>query len=82
MLFLALVLVFFFSNARQGRFSLNISRQQQQLERVKKWLQLRNRDSDHRAQVEQRRRQIEEENRVRSINMLMTFLCAFFSIFV
>ena len=36
-------------------------RQQQQLERVKKWLQLRNRDIDHRTQVEERRKKREEE---------------------
>lgn len=35
--------------------------QQQQLERVKKWLQLRNRDIDHRTQVEERRKKREEE---------------------
>lgn len=35
--------------------------QQQQLERVKKWLQLRNRDIDHRTQVEERRKRREEE---------------------
>lgn len=39
-------------------------RQQQQVERVKKWLQLRNRDSDHRLQVEERRRKREEEAKV------------------
>jgi hypothetical protein len=41
-----------------------IHRQQQQLERVKKWLQLRNRDTDHRTQVEERRRKREEEAKV------------------
>ena len=45
-------------------FLLDICRQQQQLERVKKWLQLRNRDIDHRAQVEERRRKREEEIKV------------------
>ncbi|CAF1658959.1 unnamed protein product, partial [Adineta ricciae] len=35
--------------------------QQQQLQRVKKWLQLRNRDTDHRLQVEERRKKREEE---------------------
>ena len=39
-------------------------RQQQQLERMKKWLQLRNRDTDHRTQVEERRRKREEEAKV------------------
>jgi hypothetical protein len=39
-------------------------RQQQQIERVKKWLQLRNRDTDHRSQVEERRRKREEETKV------------------
>lgn len=39
-------------------------RQQQQLERMKKWLQLRNRDHDHRNQVEERRRKREEEAKV------------------
>ena len=39
-------------------------RQQQQLERVKKWLQLRNRDNDHRSQVEERRRRREDEAKV------------------
>jgi hypothetical protein len=43
---------------------LYIYRQQQQLERVKKWLQLRNRDTDHRTQVEERRRKREEEAKV------------------
>ena len=49
----------------EGRnfFLLNF-RQQQQVERVKKWLQLRNRDSDHRTQVEERRRKREEEAKV------------------
>lgn len=40
------------------------SRQQQQLERMKKWLQLRNRDTDHRTQVEERRKKREEEAKV------------------
>jgi hypothetical protein len=31
---------------------------------VKKWLQLRNRDTDHRAQVEERRRKRDEEAKV------------------
>jgi hypothetical protein len=31
---------------------------------VKKWLQLRNRDTDHRSQVEERRRKREEEAKV------------------
>ncbi|UJR36390.1 hypothetical protein I4U23_029114 [Adineta vaga] len=35
--------------------------QQQQLDRVRKWLQLRNRDTDHRLQVEERRKKREEE---------------------
>ncbi|CAF4266950.1 unnamed protein product, partial [Rotaria magnacalcarata] len=39
--------------------------QQQQVERVKKWLQLRNRDGDHRLQVEERRRKREEEARAK-----------------
>ena len=39
-------------------------RQQQQLERMKKWLQLRNRDTDHRTQVEERRKKREEEAKV------------------
>lgn len=39
-------------------------RQQQQVERVKKWLQLRNRDCDHRVQVEERRKKREEEAKV------------------
>ncbi len=39
-------------------------RQQQQLEKVKKWLQLRNRDTDHRTKVEERRRKREEEAKV------------------
>jgi hypothetical protein len=43
---------------------LYIYRQQQQLDRVKKWLQLRNRDTDHRAQVEERRRKRDEEAKV------------------
>jgi hypothetical protein len=43
---------------------LVLRRQQQQLERVKKWLQLRNRDSDHRSQVEERRKKREEEAKV------------------
>jgi len=47
----------------QGHY-LYIYRQQQQLDRVKKWLQLRNRDTDHRAQVEERRRKRDEEAKV------------------
>lgn len=43
---------------------LFISSQEQQIERVKKWLQLRNRDSDHRVQVEERRRKLEDETKV------------------
>jgi hypothetical protein len=43
---------------------LYIYRQQQQLDRVKKWLQLRNRDTDHRAQVEERRKKRDEEAKV------------------
>jgi len=31
---------------------------------VKKWLQLRNRDTDHRSQVEERRKKREEEAKV------------------
>ena len=31
---------------------------------MKKWLQLRNRDTDHRTQVEERRRKREEETKV------------------
>jgi hypothetical protein len=42
-------------------------RQQQQLERVKKWLQLRNRDTDHRTKVEERRKKREEEAKVCSL---------------
>jgi hypothetical protein len=45
-------------------FFFCIHRQQQQLERVKKWLQLRNRDTDHRIKVEERRRKREEETKV------------------
>ncbi len=43
---------------------MNFFRQQQQVERVKKWLQLRNRDGDHRLQVEERRKKREEEAKV------------------
>jgi hypothetical protein len=43
---------------------ISSSRQQQQLERVKKWLQLRNRDTDHRSQVEERRKKRDEEAKV------------------
>ena len=50
-------------------------RQQQQVERVKKWLQLRNRDSDHRTQVEERRKKREEEAKVEKNNFAnKTFL--------
>lgn len=44
-----------------------IHRQQQQLTRVKRWLQLRNRDNQHRSKVEERRRKREEETKVRYI---------------
>ncbi|CAM2707856.1 unnamed protein product [Rotaria socialis] len=39
--------------------------QQHQLVKVKKWLQLRNRDTDHRSQVEERRRKREEQSKVK-----------------
>jgi hypothetical protein len=55
----------------QGHY-LYIYRQQQQLERVKKWLQLRNRDTDHRIKVEERRKKREEEAKV----------CSFFPILI
>ena len=51
------------SSSSQGR-CFRIYRQQQQLERVQKWLELRNRDTDHRSQVEERRRKREEEAKV------------------
>ncbi|CAF3965367.1 unnamed protein product [Rotaria sp. Silwood2] len=44
--------------------------QQQQVERVKKWLQLRNRDCDHRLQVEERRRKREEEAKAKIDELL------------
>ncbi|CAF3994045.1 unnamed protein product, partial [Adineta steineri] len=44
--------------------------QQQQLERVKKWLQLRNRDTDHRSQVEERRRKRDEEAKAKLDELL------------
>jgi len=49
---------------RKKRFEFIFFRQQQQLERVKKWLQLRNRDNDHRSQVEERRKKRDEEAKV------------------
>jgi len=49
---------------KKDRWNSNDFRQQQQLERVKKWLQLRNRDIDHRTQVEERRKKREEEAKV------------------
>ncbi|CAF0833826.1 unnamed protein product [Rotaria sordida] len=39
--------------------------QQQHLEKVKKWLELRNRDIDHRSQVEERRKKREEQTKVK-----------------
>ncbi|CAF1645240.1 unnamed protein product [Rotaria magnacalcarata] len=39
--------------------------QQHQLVKVKTWLQLRNRDTDHRSQVEERRRKREEQTKVK-----------------
>jgi len=44
--------------------------QQQQLERMKKWLQLRNRDTDHRTQVEERRKKREEEAKAKIDEMI------------
>ena len=51
-----------------GAQKLGAFRQQQQLERVKKWLQLRNRDTDHRTQVEERRRKREDEAKVKVVS--------------
>ncbi|CAF1477109.1 unnamed protein product, partial [Didymodactylos carnosus] len=45
-------------------------KQQQQLERVKKWLQLRNRDVDRRSAVEERRKKREEEAKVKIEELL------------
>ena len=42
---------------------LYICRQQQQLDRVRKWLQLRNRDTDHRVQVEERRKRLDQHTK-------------------
>ncbi|CAF0817702.1 unnamed protein product, partial [Didymodactylos carnosus] len=44
--------------------------QQQQLERVKRWLQLRNRDVDRRSAVEERRKKREEEAKLRIEELL------------
>jgi hypothetical protein len=64
---------------------LYLYRQQQQLERVKKWLQLRNRDTDHRTKVEERRKKREEEAKVCSLLYIyinkQNFFLLFFLVF-
>jgi hypothetical protein len=57
---------------------LYIYRQQQQLEKVKKWFQLRNRDTGHRSQVEERRKKREEEAKVFLLYFLKKTFCLFF----
>jgi hypothetical protein len=56
---------FFLHWPRSIFFSLTIYRQQQHIERVKNWLERRNRDIDHRLQVEERRRKRDQEIKVR-----------------
>ncbi len=60
--------------SKKKRFEFIFLRQQQQLERVKKWLQLRNRDNDHRSQVEERRRKRDEEAKVKKIFQIKIFI--------